>query len=116
MIQPGNRYLITCDEWFFAPDGESYRAVFGTVHAVVDAEEALGIKTNRNSTNWYVVIGDMIVAGCQIHYAMRTDRVSFDPPSVELDHEGKRIRSTCITSRIYNADGSGLRAAFSGRG
>lgn len=67
MIQSGKKYLITCDAWFYAPDGENYRAAFGTVHAVVDAKTALGIDTNRNSTNWYVVIDDMIIAGCQIH-------------------------------------------------
>ena len=110
MIRPGQKYLITCDNWFFAPDGENYRAAFGTVHAVVDAKTTLGIETNRNATNWYVVIGDMIIAGCQIHYAMRSDVFSPLPPSVEIDHEGKRNRSECVTSRIYDADASGLRA------
>lgn len=111
MIKPGNKYLIHTNEWFHASDGESYHAVFGTVQAVVDAETALGIRSNRNATNWYVAIGDMIVAGCQIHYAMRAD--SYNPaPSenAEIDHDGKRHKVKNATSRIYNADASGLTA------
>ena len=70
------KYLITTDNWFMAPDGYEYRSVWGEAR-VVEANEALGIKTNRNSTNWYVKIGSeknhMILAGCQIHYAARCD-------------------------------------------
>lgn len=111
MIAPGHKYLISTDNWFFAPDGENYRAAFGTVHAVVDAEAALGIKTNRNSTNWYVAIGDMIIAGCQIHYAMRAVNFNHSPSDrAEVDHDGeRRIVSNAVT-RIYDADASGLIA------
>lgn len=111
MITPGQKYLINTDQWFFAPDGENYKAVFGTVHSVVDAEQTLGLKTNRNSTSWYVVVGDMIVAGCQIHYAVRAE--SFNPnPSekAELDHDGKRLMVRNGTTRIYDADASRLIA------
>lgn len=72
-IEPGQKALITTDDWFFAPDGNSYRAVFGTVHAVRSAEETLGIRPNGKSTNWYVEIGNMTIAGCQVHYAVKTD-------------------------------------------
>lgn len=109
MITPGQKYLINTDQWFFAPDGENYKAVWGTVHGVVDAEQTLGLKTNRNSTNWYVAIGDMIIAGCQIHYAIAA--TSYNPnPSVtaEIDHDGKRLAVSNATSRIYNADASGI--------
>jgi hypothetical protein len=73
-IAIGEKALITTDNWFFAPDGKSYRAVFGTVKGVKSAEETLGIKTNSKSTNWYVEIGNMTLAGCQIHYAIRADK------------------------------------------
>lgn len=72
-IQPGEKALITADNWFFAPDGKEYRAVFGTVKAVRTAEDTLGVKVNGKSTNWYVEIGRMTLAGCQIHFAIRTD-------------------------------------------
>lgn len=115
-MQIGEKYLITADNWFFAPDGENYRAVFGTVHAVVDSETVLGIKSNRNATNWYVAIGDMVLAGCQIHYAIRADAYSAAAPKAEIDHEGRRHIALCASSRIYNADLSGLRPyAGSGR-
>ena len=82
-------YLITTDAWFFAPDGEQYRAVFGTVNDVFDDATTLGIKTNDKSTNWYISIGNMLIAGCQIHYVIRTDAVSFDPAIREIEHDGK---------------------------
>lgn len=67
------KYLITTDGWFTAPDGRSYCAVWGDVEIVEDI--FLGIKTNKNSANWYAKIGSennhIIVAGCQIHYAIK---------------------------------------------
>lgn len=110
MIFPGEKYLITTDRWFYSPDGNQYRAVWGTVHAVVDAKATLGVDTNRNSTNWYVVIGDMIVAGCQIFYAIRADQFDATPPIDEVDHNGERHFHRPAQTRIYNADASGLQA------
>lgn len=92
----GSTVLITCDNWFFAPDGQSYRAVWGTVKAVRTDNEVLGLKTNARSTNWYVEIGNMILAGCQIHYALECGEPHFGECK---DDEGKRI-----PSRIYNAN------------
>lgn len=77
------KHLITTDNWFYAPDGKLYRAVWGDVQILDDT--VLGVKTNRNASNWYARVGSddnhVIVAGCQIHYAVRceaepnTDRV-----------------------------------------
>lgn len=72
-IELGKKCLLTVDSWFYAPDGCQYRAVFGTVKAVRSSEEALGVRTNAKSSNWYVEIGCVPVAGCQIHYAVRCD-------------------------------------------
>lgn len=67
------KYLITTDNWFLAPDGVQYRAVWGDVSILSD--DVLGIKTNSRSTNWYLQVGSkddhVIVAGCQIHYAVK---------------------------------------------
>lgn len=64
--------LITCDNWFVAPDGKMYKAVWGSVEVKQD-NDLLGIKTNARSTNWYAVVGTggkrVVLAGCQIHYA-----------------------------------------------
>jgi hypothetical protein len=104
----GQTYLITTDNWFLAPDGEQYSAAFGTVHSVVDSAAVLGIRPNRNSSNWYVAIGDMVIAGCQIHYAIRSDTFSPEPSTAEVDHNGMRHKSMNATTRIYDADESGL--------
>lgn len=108
-MKVGQKYLITTNNWFFAPDGENYRAVWGTVRAVLDDKETLGVGTNRNSTNWYVVIGDTVVAGCQVFYAVRADTVNLEPTTkAEVDTPTGRLIQANGTSRIWNADASGM--------
>ncbi len=78
------KYLITTDNWFIAPDGKQYRSVWGNVEVLED--NFLGIKTNRNASNWFVKVGSednfMIVAGCQIHYAIKCEN---KPNSEEVE-------------------------------
>lgn len=92
----GSQVLITCDNWFYAPDGQSYRAVWGTVKGIRQDSDVLGIKTNARSTNWYLEIGNMILAGCQIHYALECGK----------PHLGSTIgdEDKIVPCRIYNAD------------
>lgn len=99
-IQVNQKYLISVDDFFYAQDGRPYQAVWGTVSAVLTAEETLGVKTTSRSTNWYAVIGDTIIAGCKIHYSQRADSCDFS------DHTGT-VGET-IPCRIWNADASGL--------
>ena len=67
------KYLITTDAWFYAPDGQQYKCAWGEIEILNDG--ILGVKTNRLSSNWFAKIGNeenhVIVAGCQIHYAVR---------------------------------------------
>jgi hypothetical protein len=69
------KYLITTDNWFIAPDGKQYRAAWGNVEILED--DIMGVKTNRNSTNWFAKVGSdtnhIIIAGCQIHYAVKSN-------------------------------------------
>lgn len=110
MICPGERYLITTDGWFFAPDGQSYCAAFGTVRAVRTTEDTFGVKANRGATNWYLEIGGLVIAGCRIHYAVRTDAVDFAArPIREIDHEGQCHVVEGSMTRIYDADGGAAR-------
>lgn len=90
------KYLITCDNWFVAPDGHSYLAVWGDCETVT-AESALGLVPNRNSANWFVKVsnngGEMIVAGCQIHYAASCpERPNTDATEQNFDDRGKVVR------------------------
>ena len=102
-IQIGKKALITTDNWFHAPDGNTYRAVHGTVRAVRSDADTLGVKTNARSTNWYVEIGNMTVAGCQIHYAIRTDTCHFGERDGESDVRPDYTRTKMLPA-IYNAD------------
>ena len=40
------KYLITTDNWFYAPDGKEYRAAWGDVEIVEDS--FLGLKTKQH--------------------------------------------------------------------
>lgn len=91
MITNG-KHLITSDCWFMAPDGEYYRGAFGDVEILNDTE-ALGIKTNARSANWFAKVGTsesyVLIAGCQIHYAVRCDEINVEAlkarPKTEID-------------------------------
>jgi hypothetical protein len=69
------KYLITTDNWFYAPNGKQYKSVWGEVQVLEDS--VLGVKTNRNASNWYAKVGiennHVIIAGCQIHYAVKCE-------------------------------------------
>ena len=85
------KYLITTDNWFYAPDGKQYRAVWGDVK--VYSDNLLGIKTNEKSTNWFLMVGQpedhVLIAGCQIHYAVKSSvRPSEEFVIDEIVHEG----------------------------
>ena len=100
MLEIGKKYLITTSEYFIAPDGQSYRAAFGKVHAVEDSKQTLGIQTNRNATNWYVRIGNMTIAGCQIHYVIKTDSCDTETRHTS-EHDGREYTAN---SRIFRAE------------
>lgn len=90
----GKTVLITTDHWFYAPDGKTYRAVFGTLRNVLADSDVLGIKTNARSTNWYLEVGNMVIAGCQIHYAMLADRSEMNFGKVTQDYrEGLTVQA-----------------------
>ena len=99
-------YLITSNNWFVAPDGKQYKSVWGKVTGVFDDGETLGIKTNDKSTNWYIVIGNMIIAGCQVFFVIQTDSIDFTPCRKEVEHEGKIHRYAGVDTLIYNANES----------
>lgn len=103
-IRVGEKALITCNNWFYGPNGRQYRAAFGTVKAVVDAQTALGIKTNAHSTNWYIEIGNLTIAGCQIQYALRAEECDFGPALDWTTPTEGASREFMRPSAIYNAD------------
>ncbi|MFW5830785.1 MAG: hypothetical protein ACOCVA_00950 [Prolixibacteraceae bacterium] len=69
-IKEGENYLVTTDGWWFAPDGMQYKSVWGKA-SIMKTEDVLGFTPLRPSTNWFICIGDVVIAGCQIHYLIR---------------------------------------------
>lgn len=102
-FQPGDKVLITCNDWFFAPDGANYKAVFGTVKGIFSSEETLGVRTNARSTNWYVEVGNMTIAGCQIHYVIKTNAYN-SGGALTWDNAGGETKTFERPCSIYNAD------------
>jgi len=100
----GDQFIITTNNWFYAPDGKQYRGVYGTVHRVLNSEETLGVKTNSKSTNWYIQIGNMLIAGCQIHYAVKSDNCNTGMVDDFAIDNTNGIIHFRRPSSIYNAD------------
>ena len=103
-IEIGKTALVTVDNWFIAPDGKQYKAAFGTVRGCFTAEETLGVKTNAKSTNWYLSIGNLIITGCQIHYAIRTDECHLGSSMDWQADPANGAREFLAPSKIFNAD------------
>lgn len=102
-IEIGQKALVTFDNWFIAPDGKQYRAAFGTVKAVRTAEQTLGVRPNPKSMNWFLELGCLTVAGCQIHYAVRADVCNFEPVE-EWRPTDAGTRLDSHPTSIFNAD------------
>lgn len=100
------KYLITTNDWFIGPDGSDYKAAWGDV--VIMEDKFLGLTTNRNSTNWYARVGTennhIIIAGCQIHYAVRCEKKPHTFSNRVWSTEGGKLNKMEIPNRIYIAD------------
>jgi hypothetical protein len=99
------KYLITTDGWFFAPNGKQYKAAWGDVEIIEDS--FLGLKTNRNSTNWFAKVGSennhVIIAGCQIHYAIKCDNKPNTEASQDWQADANNLNIFNRPSSIYIA-------------
>lgn len=99
-------HLITTDNWFYAPDGMKYRAAWGNVRIAEDS--FLGIKTNRNSSNWYAFVGSeekgILVAGCQIHYAVRCEKEPSTEKVKDVSYGENGVTEYERPSEIYIAE------------
>lgn len=97
------KHLITTEEYFVAPDGQQYKAVFGTV-TIVDKRIMIGeLKANPRSVNWYAQVGtgqgSIIIAGCQISYAVKCDILNYGKVTSHTMEDGKKkssVRETLI--------------------
>jgi hypothetical protein len=104
MIVNGEYHLITTDSYFLAPDGEEYRSAWGRCF-IIEAKEAFGFVPLRPSTNWFCRVGDgensIIIAGCQIHYAVQCETKPFKRPE-RYNHETTQV--PIVANKIYFAE------------
>lgn len=96
------KYLITADNWFYGPDGKNYKSVWGEVEIVSDS--ILGIKTNVRSSNWFAKVGNenshIIIAGCQIHYALKCENQPNDGYVDDYSVESGEVKNYVRPSSI----------------
>ncbi len=64
----GKKVLVTTSDWFLAPDGLKYQGAWGTLNSINEAKESVGFAINRAHANWFIEIGNMVIAGCQVLY------------------------------------------------
>lgn len=105
-LKLGDKVLVTVDNWFYAPDGRCYRAVFGTVKGCRSSEDSLGVRTNAKSTNWYLEVGSVTIAGCQIHYIVKCSACHLGEGTNWAHDLQHGIKVYQHPSAIFNADDS----------
>lgn len=67
--------LVSTSEWFVAPDGNQYKAVWGKLESINKVDESsLGFAPNRPNANWVFKIGNMFIYGCQIKYLILSEK------------------------------------------
>ena len=92
-MENGKKHLVTTQSWFFGPDGNQYRAIWGTVQ-VKEAKDHYGFTPNRHHANWIVEIGDgdkkATVTGCEVLYALRCEERPTEIPGTEMNKETGR--------------------------
>ena len=100
------KYLITTDAWFTAPNGKQYKAAWGECEVLEDT--FLGLKTNRNSTNWFIKVGSeskhIVIAGCQIHYAVKSETKPNEDMSEDWQADANKLNIFNRPSHIYIAE------------
>lgn len=100
----GKKVLVTTSEWFVAPNGRTYKAAWGTLHAINEAKESVGFAINRAHANWFIEIGNMVIAGCQVMYLMEQEQ----KPNTDVvkDWKGDTGKWFDAPSSIWIADPS----------
>lgn len=103
-IEVGDKVVVTTEGWFYSHDGKQYLAVYGTVHGIDTAEGTLGVKTNAKSTNWYLRVGNITIAGCQIHYVAKVEGCPPARTYSEMVTDQGEVKKINRESTVYNAD------------
>lgn len=89
------KYLITTHEWFYAPDGKQYRAVWGDVQ-IVQTKDVIGLDPNRVTSNYCYKVGTeehhIIIGGCQVMYSVKCDN---RPETGEVTQAFEGEKRTC---------------------
>lgn len=107
----GKKVLVTTQGWFIAPNGVQYKGAFGVLKAIHTSESTLGFTPSRTHTNWYLQVGNITIAGCQVLYCVESNECNLgmvEDFSIERTHGdliiGRNAEKFNRGSYIYNAD------------
>ena len=101
MIIKDKHYLLNLNEFFIAPDGKQYKAVWGRCEPVHINHPTMGLGDNlhntRQSANYFISVdgGKFIVAGCQVMYACQCDEEPYLETGAYLSN-GVILARNCI--------------------
>ena len=98
------KVLITTSAWFVAPNGQEYRAVWGTLKAIHEAGKSLGFIPNRSHANWFVEVGNMIIMGCQVMYIVSSPEKPNQEKSLNWTTDAGKIHEYERPCVIYFAE------------
>lgn len=99
----GTKVLVTTEGWFYGRDGKQYKAVHGTLKGIHEASKTLGFAPNRTHANWYLEVGEMFIAGCQVMYVCACEWV--DSGRVQdWSADGQSVAEYERPSAIYVTD------------
>jgi hypothetical protein len=110
----GKKVLVTSSSWFLAPDGKQYKGAFGVLKSINTSESTLGFTPNRTHTNWFLQVGNLSIAGCQVLQIIETETCNteevtdftVDRTEQDLSRQnpvGKKAEFYTRGSYIYNA-------------
>jgi len=96
--------LITATEWFYAEDGNSYRAIWGELKAIRKVDEVIGFAPNRPNVNWIFEIGNVLIYGCQVKYIVLCPNQPSTEGTRSWSTEKGELRTFTTPNAIYIAN------------
>lgn len=100
----GKKVLVTTQHWFTGKDGLEYKAAYGELKAIHTSQETLGFTPSRQNTNWFIEIGSIVIAGCQVLYLIDCPDPNLCPVKAWTFSGEHGFKEYNRPSMIYNAD------------
>lgn len=99
----GKKVLVSCSDWFIAPDGKEYKAAWGTLNGIV-SDEDMKLKMARMHANFYLLVGKFMIAGCEAKFVIESEQRPNTEESLGWTHHEGNLKTFSRPSLIYFAE------------